>query len=574
MRSPPQPDDRRANVRRRFGGLIAAALGLVAVVVLVNSTSGLRLARDQLWALNSLHYAEFDSKLPARQATEWYVGAGPVDLEPEAPTPSIHPAGGIFEGTVKVNIAGIAGGKVRCTTDGRIPIANDPVREGEITITSTTVLRCRTFMSKHQPSQTISQTYLVDIPAKLPVLALTVHPSGLWNRYTGIYEQFAQKGKEWERDGHVEYFPRGAEPALAIDGRVRLHGGYSRSRGKKSFRFYYKPLPSELSQPSNILTWQTPAKERVVVFGARENDVSRDELFADLFEAAGGLTSARMPVFLYLNGQPWGIYFIRERIDEEYLQRRIGRGRYDLLASEPTRPRVIDGDRKYWNQMMQFLEQNSLADQTVFDAFVAQYIDVDNFIDYWLFNIYGANADWPHHNMSMFSPKNGPDRRWRWICWDADATFDYGQQGLNHDTLAWATRSTLRHDLRFNNALGALDVEERVTATFLARKLLENRQFRARVKARMNELLETSLSPATVENALNRLDAQLRPDLAADWSRWAPQDNGAALAQAYDEDLQRVRTFIQERPAIIRRLFEQLDSTDAAHPQDHVPSGG
>lgn len=573
MNLPEQPNDRRSIVRRRFGGLALAALCLLAIVVAFDSTSGARLARDQLWALNSLHYAEFDRKLPARQATQWYVGRGPGDLEPEAAVPSVEPAGGIYSAQARVNVEATAGGVVRCTDDGRIPLASDPELKGEIVISATTVLRCRTFMPRHQPSPTVTRTYLVDIPVTLPVLALTVHPSGLWNRYTGIYQQYEQKGHEWERDGHVEYFPRSDEAALAIDGRVRLHGGYSRARAKKSFRFYYEPLPAQMASRDNIFTWQTPAKQRVVVFGARESDVSRDELFADLFESAGGMTSARMPVFLYINAEPWGIYFVRERIDEEYLQRRVGPGRYDLLASEPTRPRVIEGDRKYWNQMMAFLETNSLADEAVFDSFVAQYIDLDNFIDYWLFNVYGANADWPHHNMSMYSGKSGPDRRWRWICWDADATFDYGQQGLNHDTLAWATRSTLRHDLRFNNALGALDVEERVTATFLARKLMENPRFRARLKQRMNELLDSSLSPPVVEAALDRLHAQLQPDLGIDWARWGPQGNGAAQAKVYDEDMQRVRRFIHERPAIVRQLFEQLDSTVRAHPQQTVPAG-
>jgi hypothetical protein len=571
MKARAETGDRGAIVRRRFGGLLAALLGLIAVVFLFDSTPGSNLVRDQIWALGSLHYSEFDRKLPARQATEWYVGMGPGDLDPEAETPSIEPGGGIFTGPVKVRVAAASDSKVRCSADGRIPIPNDPVFEGEVTLTKTTVLRCRTFMAEHQPSATITQTYLINIAGQLPVLALTIHPSGLWNRYTGIYERFNEKGKEWERDGHVEYFQREGEPALTIDGRVRLHGGYSRAAAKKSFRFYFKPLSEEMSDPQNILTWQTPANERAVVFGARESDVSRDELFADVFEAAGGMTSARMPVFMYLNGEPWGIYFIREQINHEYLERRVGPGQYDLLASEPVRPRVIDGDRKYWNQMLAFLEQNDLADDALFDTFVAQYIDVENFIDYWLFNVYGANADWPHHNMSMFARKDGLDRRWRWICWDADGTFDFGKQGLHHDTLAWATRSTLRHDLRFNNHLGALDVDERVGTTFLARKLLENERFKARLTIRMHELLETSLSSSAVELALERLHGQLQADLRADWDRWAREANGAAQAQVYDEDLERVRRFIHERPAIIKRLFKQLDSPNFPRQQQGVP---
>ena len=208
---------------------------------------------------------------------------------------------------------------------------------------------------------------------------------------------------------------------------------------------------------------------------------------------------------------------------------------------------------------MEFLENSDLADVATFSKVATEFVDVDNFMDYWLFNVYGANADWPHHNMSMYSRRSGPDRRWRWICWDADATFDYGKQGLNHDTLAWATRSTLRHDLRFNNAMGALDAEDRVMTTYLALKLLENAGYRTKMVQRMLALLDTDLSPRRLEPAVDALNAQLEADLLADWRRWSPSDQGVRLAQAYAEDIQRVRQFIRQRPDIIRAHFARLE---------------
>jgi hypothetical protein len=476
----------------------------------------------------------------------------------------MHPTGAIFDAAVQVSVTADEDATVRCSTDGSIPTTHHDRYQGPLTIAATTVLRCRTFKSGHQPSPTTTQTYLVNIPAKLPILALTVHPANLWNRYTGIYEHFEEKGGQWERDAHVEYFPRSAEPTLAMEGRIRIHGGYSRSRPKKSFRFYYEPLPAQLQAPDNIFTWQTPAKERAVIFSAAESEVHRDELLQSLLAAAGGMTSAKMPVFLYLNGEPWGIYYVRERIDEEYLQRRVGPGQYDLLVSEPGRPRVMNGDRKHWQEMVSFLESNDFADPAVFATAAAEFVDIDNFTDYWLYNLYAANMDWPHHNMSMFAPRRGADRRWRWICWDADATFDFGRQGLNHDTFAFATRSSVRHDLRYNFQLGRMDSEEMVVTTLLARKLLENADYRARVERRMSELLETDLHPQRVEQALDRIHAEVAADLPLDWKRWDPQGDGSAQERAYYEDAERVRRFIHERPAIVRGRFQSPPSSGGA----------
>jgi len=557
MSRPAGGDARRGRVRQWIFGLSATLAALLFVVLAIEYLPQTQFARDQLWGLGTAHYADFDRKLAARRMAASRLGIGTGELQPDADSPLLQPAGGIYDGPVRVRITRPAG-NVHCTTDGSIPTDRDPPYTDPLEIPVTTVLRCRTFRAGHQASPTVTQTYFVDPPGALPLLAVTVHPGSLWNRYTGIYEQYEEKGREWERDSHVEYFPRGTGGALAIEGRIRIHGGWSRSRPKKSFRFYFDPLPPQLEDAGNILTWQTPLEQRVVIFGAREDDVSRDELFADVLDETGGLTSARMPVFLYLNGKPWGTYFIRERVDLDYVQRHVGPGSYDLLVSEPSRPRIMEGDRDYWNEMLGYLDAHDLADDAAFAAVAARYVDLDSFIDYWLLNVYGGNSDWPHHNMSMFSNRDGPDRRWRWICWDADGTFDFGRQGLHYDTLAWATRAEVRHDLRFNNHLGNMDSADKVVATYLARKLLENAGFRVRLVRRMTQLLDSVLSPPRLEALLDALDAELASDMPLDWARWEPDDGGARLARAYAEDLSLVRTFIRERPAVIRQQFSRL----------------
>ncbi|MGH8177100.1 MAG: CotH kinase family protein [Steroidobacter sp.] len=560
--------DARARTRhwRPYVATGLAFVALILAVVFFDSRPLADAARSQLWGLSALHYAEFDRKLPARQASGWYVGVGPGELQPEAEAPDIHPVAGFYSGDVQVTVEKPdAQDAVHCSVDGSIPTKRHPRYAGPLTLRKTTVVRCRTFRNGHQPSTAITRTFLLDAPGALPVLAMTVDPTNLWNKYTGIYARFSERGHEWERDAAVEYFPRSASPALAIPGRVRIHGFYSRSRPKKSFRFYYEPLPVEADDSENIFTQSTAADERVVVFGAREAKVSRDELFQSIYAAAGGLASDNMPVFMYLNGEPWGIYYVRERIDEEFLQRRVGPGAYDLLDAQPGKPRVIAGDRRHWDRTIEFFQNADLSDPGAFAA-AGELVDIDNFTDFWLFNIYAANRDWPHHNMNMFRSRDGEDDRWRWIAWDADATFDFMGKGLQHDTLAWATRSTLRHDLRLNNEAGLRDTEDLRVSTLIVRKLLENDAYREKFARRMTELLETRLTPDNVEEALDTLHNEIAQDLAPDWKRWDLDGDGYdAERVSYDEDLTRLRNFIHRRPAVIEELFRDAASSVRSH---------
>ncbi len=559
---------------RRFGlnpylttGLALSAL--IAAVLLLDSHPLLRSARGQLWGLNSLHHAEFDRKLPARGAMHWYVGVGPGELQPEAAAPIAEPAGGLYDGPVSVSLRAPAGADVRCTIDGAIPTQRDRQQTGRLALTSTTVLRCRSFLANHQPSPTATHTYLIESPGALPVLALTVDPTNLWNKHTGIYQRFRERGSEWERDAHVEFFPRTAAPSLVIEGRLRIHGFYSRSAPKKSLRLYYDPLPTELHDAENLLTWRTPAAKRAVILGARESKVSRDELFQSLYSRAGGHAPANMPVFLYLNAQPWGIYYVRERIDEEFLHRRVGPGAYDLLDAQPGRPRVLAGDRREWDRTVRFFETTDFSDPRALDA-AERLIDLDNFTRYWLFNIYAANRDWPHHNMNMFRQRDGGDGRWRWISWDADATFDFMGKGLTHDTLAWATRAGLRHDLRLNHEAGLRDNEAMLVSTLIARKLLENPAYRERFVRQMRELLETDLQAERVMGELEAMHATLAADLAQERKRWSAGSSEAALAVAYDEDMALVKRFIAQRPGYLAQFFAELESGKAKSPAAHA----
>ena len=524
--------------------IIAALATLAVVAVLVPVPTAFR---AELWGLGSLHYAEFARKMRARVApgnpSGFLVSGEGVRLE--APAASVR--GGAHDGAVVVALTASPGAGIYYTLDGSIPVQHHRRYTRPISIDKTTVLRFRSYRSGFMPSETVTETYLLGSQPSLPVISLVVDPVSLWNKYSGIYENMYKTGPKWERDADVQVFTAGREQ-FRLSGRVRVHGGASRGKPKKSFRFRFEPATLPASLPSGIWSWATPERERTVVIRAGGSNVLyrlRDELFHSIYAEVGGFTSAFEPGFVYLNGEPWGIYDVREYIDNEYLQRHFGTGTYDLIVDQGIQGDIVAGDREHWDRTLQFFEAEDFTSDAAV-ARAAKLMDLDNLTDYWLLNIYAANLDWPHHNVFSFRKREGPDQRWKWIAWDADATFNYQGQGLEHDTLSWATRDRLRDDLRFNNEKGKVDTEGSMVGTLIVRKLLQNAGFRKRFFARCETLLQTHLRPERVEAHLDALVARVSADLYRDWVRWEIEP------AAYARNLEQIRDFVRRRPDILR----------------------
>jgi len=157
-------------------------------------------------------------------------------------------------------------------------------------------------------------------------------------------------------------------------------------------------------------------------------------------------------------------------------------------------------------------------------------IDLDNFIDYHILQIYTGHKDWPHNN-SFFFRERRPGAKWRWILWDAEST--YRKHRIN--SLVWATRDTVRTDI------SERDSEAQLFATIFMRKLVESEAFNRRFASRFADLLNTTLNPEHIRDTFDRLAAEIEPDLALEVERW-----DAALSH-WQDGVKQVRDFIRRR---------------------------
>ena len=466
-------------------------------------------------------------------------------------TPQLSHSSGYYADDFLLTIEAPSGAAIYYTLDGNRPTPElGTLYTRPILITKASavaVVRTQAVSPDGEISPIVTASYFIGLDSNLPLLSLTTDPENLWDSDSGIYANPLIKGDEWERPAMITYIDKDRTNGFEAPLGIRIHGGFTRSYAKKSFRLNFKAAygQSWLEYPLYADSELQRFKRLVLHSGAQDSleeqknwSLLRNQLVAEIAFDTVGFATHSQPVLLFINGEPWGIYLLRERLDSRFLATKYGIENAQILDTPELLPNPdrTDPERAHWDNLIVFVETHNLALPDNY-AFVQTQIDVDNFIDYNIIQMYSANTDWPHHNVNQFRPQviGG---RWQWMFWDSDSSF-----GL-------APVSRIDTDM-FAHALSP----ER-QGTLLLRKLMENPKFRQQFAERSEELLNTALSSETVLAHIDKLAAELEPNILHESGRWG---NGQAWHNSIDD----LREFAEQRPEIMR-LHLSMWMTDQA----------
>ena len=325
--------------------------------------------------------------------------------------------------------------------------------------------------------------------------------------WTGNY---FKKGIEWERACNVEFYEIDNTGVNQIAG-LRTHGGASRRLQQKGFRVYareeygqkrfhhaffpenenidsYKHLCLKPFRCSNWVT--TGVQDQVAQHAARTLNVD---------------VLASRQMVLFLNGEYWGIYALEESPDVRYFEDHYG---FDTEEVNIIKKWLFldEGDDTQWNNLFQWVAEADLSDEDNYH-YMCEQIDVDNFIDYWVFELYSGNHDWPDNNVRCWQHLDG---RWRWIFFDGDACF----------TRDWDV---------FANAVDTTTVTHLTPtpfeSTLFFRKLFENNDFQTRFRNRFLELMSNQLQYDQIAPYFHAVCEQIQDEVPSQCSRFGfPSD--------------------------------------------------
>ena len=469
--------------------------------------------------------------------------------------PALSPPGGYYDRNIRLKIIPPHfGGYILFTVDGSIPTTETgTLYTGPIPLDSAIqrviVIRARAILPDNTLGPVVSASYFMGIPATLPMMSLIMDPDDLWEPQRGIYANPYERGVDWERPVDITYVDKDRQSGFSLQAGIRIHGHQSRGVEKKSFRLYFRASygPSRLDYPLFVDSEIHTFKRLVLHNGGQDWahppllnwTLLRNQLTAQLAFELDGYATHSQPALLFINGEPWGIYQIRERIDTNFLEDHYGFTSADLLESSESNvlSETLMGDRENWDYLLQFLETNDLTDAGNY-AYVQSQIDIGNFMDYYILQIYSANTDWPVHNIQQLRPRV-PGGRWQWIFWDSD-------NGFGADTYSWVDSDMISHLLDYQHPYS------NGRDTLMFRKLLQNPVFFEQFLSRTADLLNITLNPASVHAHIDALATELAPDIACETARWPSPS-------VWEDHIQELRDFASQRPAFIRQhIVERL----------------
>lgn len=490
-----------------------------------------------------------------------------ISVPTMAEMPVLSVPGGFHSGPVVLTMTPAdPADAIRYTTDGTVPTVSSPLYVGPLTLEQTTAVRAASFRDGVDPSRTVTRTYLVDEPVNMPVFSIVTDPAGLFSDADGIYVRGTNgiPGKcdptprnvnqDWEREIHLEMYETDGTRALSQGAGLKIMGGCSRTRyPQKSFSlharsvygagsFRYPLFPDRPMTQYQTFNLRAAADDQVGTFF---RDPFTQHLTIGHMDADRG---AFRPAVVYINGAYWGIHNLRERQNDHYIVGNFGVAResIDLLDNNAV---VKDGSNTDFLALRAFIEQNDLSDPANM-ARVASEMDVDQFLEHHLANIYTAEEDWPGNNISFWRSSEPGHDRWRWIQFDRDHSFKSTQTTVNNLELALASEC------------GGCAWPNPPWSTIILRKLLTNTEIRNRFiqlyAFHLNTTYDTDRVLAVVDSFEARFEAEMPrhiqrwggqrvPDLN-ETNQWVPPT--FSTMEEWRSNIEGIRTFARNRPAV------------------------
>ena len=366
------------------------------------------------------------------------------DLRATSTEVVISPAGGLYPDGQEVSLSASAG-EIRYTLDGREPQSNDLLYTGSVTIDSPTVVRARVFESGKVPGEIITQTFLIGEEFNgMPVLSITAEPETLFGDDIGIYfnEHEREVGvgpavyKSKDAPGHLEFFPNDGSEGFSVNGGIRMGGENNwANHFQRAMNFITRGKYGDDELKYDLFPGSKIPSFTALTIREGGDDYTRGRLTDPIFDAIAKdrlevETNKLRAATVFINGEYWGHYNIRDRWDENWFFQHYGvnNGEYDHLRLEGGGSlNVENGSIDEWVDFQDFIETNDLNDPEVWQ-FVESRIDLESFMDFVIAESWGENSSWSG-NREVWKPHRAGSK-WRWFIPDMDRTFGNGRSGI------------------------------------------------------------------------------------------------------------------------------------------------
>lgn len=466
--------------------------------------------------------------------------ANPIPFYTPKPLFSLAP--GFYAGNQTVSITcADPSASIRYTIDGTDPTPASPLYTAPIQIATTQVIRATAY-SANLPSFTETNTYFINVSHTVPVVSVCSQ---------GV-QQMLQTGSQNppNRIGSFELFEDNGAFIDEGQGDFNKHGNDSWAYNQRGFDYicrdqygYNGDLEHQIFPEKSRTKFQ-----RVMLKpGASDNYPFengahiRDAFIHTLSIRADMKLDERTwrPAVVYLNGEYWGVYEIREKVDDhDYTEYYSNQNKYNLYFlktwggtwEEYGSPNA----QPSWNALTSFILNNNMGNPANFN-YVDSLLNWKSLADYFMINSYTVNQDWLNWNTSWWRGLDtaGDKTKWRYALWDMDATFGHY---INYTGIPDASANAdpcNAENLPNPGGQGHTDILDKL--------INENPEVEQYYITRYADLINTSFSCASMITLLDSMVNEIDPEMTAQCTKWGGSYNG------WQASVNQLRNFINQR---------------------------
>ncbi len=430
-------------------------------------------------------------------------------------TPVFSIDAGFYDSAIDVEISDSSMNcEVRYTNDGSIPTSTSTKYNGSpIALNSTTTLRARCFsITDKLPGDTRTATYFINEDFTVPVLSVTTNNENLYGE-TGIFTNW---GESWNKPCYVEYFDTEKRLAFRQAAGMQIDGGAGGSRSQPQHSFRIEPDHGTLGDGMLDYKLQPdrPNRDKYASFYVRNGSNQYLILpYKDAAEVKGmgkgtfNYYSAYRPIVAFINGEYFGVYELREKINADYLENNylMDTDSLDLIGVSYFKGQTlqaiegsIDQFLTDWNY---FRELSPSGGDYLTE--VDKFLDIANYTDYIIGQSWIANNDWPYNNIKAWRCES---TNWRWQF----ALIDLEWSLKPHE---WTT-STFNH-IHYMEGFGTNS-----PYTGFWYNLMRNNEYKYYFINRYADLMNTNYSYKELNAIENEMYEEILPEMRGEYERW------------------------------------------------------
>jgi len=448
------------------------------------------------------------------------------------------------------------------TTDGSKPDNSANLYTGPFNISSTSVVKAVAYSTNGlvPPSFIDYHTFFINDTHTVPILSVSGDSVAVL-----IEDGLQNIGSWWngtphEPQGTIEWFDKNGVLIDKGTGEFNKHGNDSWAYDQRGFDYVMRDQfgYNHALQDKVFDTKSREKFQRVIVKAAANDNYPaafgssgghiRDAYIHHLSQLADLRLDERSTksCILYLNGEYWGVYEMREKVDDhDFTDYYYDQDKNNLQYLKTWGNTWIEYGgaqaQTDWDNLKNYITTNSMANQANYQTVKSQY-NTGSIIDYFLLNSYVVCGDWLNWNTAWWRglDTNGEKKKWRYTLWDMDNTFDHGTNYTGIPTMSVNADPCDPSSLSDPGGQGHIPIWN---------ELLNNSDFFDDYLNRWQDLANGYLSCDTMIAILDSMINVIDPEMPRQIAKW-----GGTYTE-WQSNVQDIRDFINARCSIMNAGF-------------------